>query len=154
MGFLNETGLARFWQHIVTKLGEKLNISDAVGRKGEGDYSEIFNNYTRNVASGSYSHTEGNITIASGNSAHAEGSSTKAIGPSSHAEGMGSIAIGDISHAEGSSKTTGYASHAEGFSVAYNDYSHSEGSGSGNYALVISGEANTTTYTSYKVVEV
>lgn len=73
MGFLNETGLARFWQHIVTKLGEKLNISDAVGRKGEGDYSEIFNNYAGNIASGAASHAEGHDTVAASDYQHVQG---------------------------------------------------------------------------------
>ena len=56
---------------------------------------------TANIASGNYSHAEGNNTKASGINSHAEGADTTASGVSSHAEGGGTIASGYYSHAEG-----------------------------------------------------
>jgi hypothetical protein len=84
-----------------------------------------------NVASGSYSHAEGNSTISSGSYSHAEGNETIAQGLYSHAEGFGAEAIGVASHAEGfSTDSIGSYSHAEGFGTeAVGDYSHAEGAG-------------------------
>lgn len=71
-------------------------------------------NYVNNVASGSYSHAEGNGTSAKGNYAHAEGHQTSASGSSSHAEGELTNANGSYSHAEGTStKANNAAAHAE-----------------------------------------
>ena len=53
------------------------------------------------IASGEYSHAEGNCTIASGESSHAEGYNTTASGNQSHTEGCYTIAYGENSHAEG-----------------------------------------------------
>ena len=47
-----------------------------VGQKYNGGTGEIFNNYANNVASGSYSHAEGNCTTTIGVNSHAEGKST------------------------------------------------------------------------------
>lgn len=111
-----------------------------------GQGAEIFNDYrTRgnnnnngNVASGSYSHAEGNSTTASDYCAHAEGSSTYAKGYQSHAEGYGTIASGNQSHAEGHfSKATSDYCHAEGYSGNANGRgAHAEG-----YSTTASGEA-------------
>ena len=111
-----------------------------------GQGAEIFNDYrTRgnnnnngNVASGSYSHAEGNSTTASDYCAHAEGSNTYAKGYQSHAEGYGTIASGNQSHAEGhSSKATSDYCHAEGYSGNANGRgAHAEG-----YSTTASGEA-------------
>lgn len=68
-----------------------------------------------------YSHAEGNYTKANGNYSHTEGQSTIANEDYSHAEGYGTIAYGENSHAEG-------CGHI------YSQY-------------IISGTANTTTYT-------
>lgn len=57
------------------------------GQVGTGLCAEIFNDYTNNVASGSY--------------AHAEGWTTKAEGLYSHAEGCGTIAKGQAQHVQG-----------------------------------------------------
>lgn len=104
---------------------------------GTGYGSEIFNSSDNN-ASGDYSHVEGTSTTASGECSHAEGSITTASGNQSHAEGYCTTASGGSSHAEGSySKASGRASHAEGYSYQM-----------GYTPIVISGEANTTTYTS------
>lgn len=99
---------------------------------------EVFNDYVTNVASGDYSHAEGNSTTASGEGSHAEGHLTIASGKYAHAEGgeiavpsftYKTIASGAYSHAEGQATTaSGEASHAEGY---YNEvsgnYSHAEG---------------------------
>ena len=94
---------------------------------------EIFNTYTgsnKNVASGNYSHAEGNGTTASGNYSHVEGSSNTASGNYSHAEGNSNTASKMASHVEGSSNTaSGTFSHAEGFNnTASGANSHVEGS--------------------------
>ena len=53
------------------------------------------------IASGDYSHAQGNNTISSGDYSHAEGSKTTAQGLYSHAEGSDTKALGTGSHAEG-----------------------------------------------------
>ena len=81
-------------------------------------YAEIFNDYTYNVATGIFSHAEGERTKAIGQSSHAEGWNTTASGDSSHAEGWNTTASGDRSHAEGLVTTaSGDYSHAEGDST-------------------------------------
>ena len=88
-----------------------------------GQGAEIFNDYrTRgnnntngNVASGAYSHAEGNSTTASGAYSHAKGYKTKAIGYYSHAEGYYTEASGQSSHAGGvNTKATQYVQTAIG----------------------------------------
>ena len=116
----------------------------AIGMVGKG--AEIFNDYrTRgnnnnngNVASGVYSHAEGNSTTAFGAYSHAEGCDTYANGQNSHAEGRSSIASGDNSHAEGrGSEATSNYSHAEGYdTTASGKGAHAEG-----YGTTASGEA-------------
>ena len=82
------------------------------------------------IASGNYSHAEGESTTASGSSSHAEGYNTKAYGGASHAEGGSTTATGSYSHAEGgNTKAYGDASHAEGYNTTSSAaYSHAEGS--------------------------
>lgn len=105
-----------------------------------GDGAEIFNDYrTRtfdsdgasagNIASGAYSHSEGECTSSSGKRSHAEGSWTNSNGNSSHAEGQSTLAAGDMSHAEGwGCNATDDGAHAEGlFTVASGFGSHAEG---------------------------
>ena len=88
-----------------------------VGNSDIGDNSEIFNTYNgdyKNVASGKYSHAEGEDTTASSNYSHAEGYGTTASGECSHAEGYGTTA-------------SGHSSHAEGYcTIASGDYSHTQ----------------------------
>lgn len=82
------------------------------------------------MASGDYSHAEGEATTALGSSSHAEGMNTTALGLYSHSEGNSTTASGDYgSHAEGSNTiASGVGSHAEGSSTtASNYYSHAEG---------------------------
>lgn len=59
----------------------------AVGKKGTGEGSEIFNDYI-NTALGSYSHAEGSGTAALGNYSHAEGKDTIASSNYGHAQGI------------------------------------------------------------------
>ena len=131
-------------------------------------YGEIFNTYSgdyKNVASGNYSHAEGNGTKAKGYNSHAEGSNTTAsdyythsegskttaLRNSSHAEGYNTTASGYFSHAEGSNTTaSGNCSHAEGhYTIASVNYSHIEGN-----ALKASGKnshaQNNNTIANYK----
>lgn len=82
---------------------------------GTGEHSEIFNDYSSNQASGTYSHAEGWMTVADGVESHAENMMTNAIGSMSHAEGY-------------QTETRGMCSHAEGYCTrACGDNSHSEG---------------------------
>jgi hypothetical protein len=81
------------------------------------------------MASGDYSHAEGEGTIASNDGAHAEGRNTTASGRYSHAEGYKTTASSDYSHAEGGyTVASGECSHAEGLDTrAYGYCSHAEG---------------------------
>ena len=115
-------------------------------------YAEIFNDYTNNVATGKFSHAEGNRNTASGEVSHAEGMSTTASGNHSHAEGDSTTASGIVSHAEGNytHANGNYGSHAEGnYTTAGGSESHAEGyyttaSGSKSHA-----EGNYTTASEY-----
>ncbi len=82
-----------------------------------------------NIATGNYSHAEGQSTTASGSVSHAEGNRTIASGDISHAEGHYSEASGNYSHAEGRETiANGENSHAEGYQTTASDsYSHAEG---------------------------
>ena len=63
--------------------------------------SEVFNDYTNNMAAGTYSHAEGYKTTASDNYSHAEGNGAKASSYASHAEGLNTTASNYASHASG-----------------------------------------------------
>ena len=91
------------------------------------------------VASGQYSHAEGESTIASGLNSHAEGESTEATNEWAHAEGAVTKAYGQAAHAEGlTTQATGNGSHAEGeLTEASGPVSHAEGEStiaSGSYS--------------------
>lgn len=107
------------------------NTRNTVGAPGVGDNAEIFNDYTNNTASGTYSHAEGSVTAAFGTSSHAEGYGATAGGAYSHAEGNGTTTNGHSSHAEGNRTTAeGDYSHAEGYGAkASGEASHAEGNG-------------------------
>ena len=100
-----------------------------VGKEGHSECAEIFNDYSNNEASGSYSHAEGAITIASGAYSHAEGYQTTASSSYTHSEGYGAVASGDAAHAEGFvTNAAGDYSHAEGnYTVTEGNSSHAEG---------------------------
>lgn len=94
-------------------------------------YAEIFNDYTHNVATGIFSHAEGEHTTASGDDSHAEGYGTNASSDQSHTEGIVTTTNGLASHAEGQGSTTGTnatAAHAEGsYTIANNESEHAQG---------------------------
>ena len=50
---------------------------DLIGAPGTASFAEVFNDIDNNVASGNYSHAEGNSTTAYGASSHAEGQSRR-----------------------------------------------------------------------------
>ena len=88
---------------------------------GSGLQSEKFND-NNNIASGKYSHAEGEQTEATREAAHAEGYKTYANGNYSHAEGKSTEATGQGSHTEGynenysaSVSARGAGSHIEGY---------------------------------------
>ena len=81
----------------IQKIDDKF-LPTLCGKKGGGKNSEIFNDYSSNIASGIYSHAEGNETTASGYASHAEGGGTTASGECSHAEGEETTASGYASH--------------------------------------------------------
>ena len=96
-------------------------------KTGTGTNSEKFND-NNNVASGEYSHAEGQQTKANGDYSHAEGYRAVADGEYSHAEGKSTNAAGQGSHVEGYNSgydgnvsyiANGTGSHIEGYSQGY-----------------------------------
>lgn len=91
------------------------NVGQIDDTEGASAHGEIFNDYERNEATGSYSHAEGFTTTASGSNSHAEGNDTIASGMSSHAEGSMTEATGNFTHAEGSgTKASSANQHVQG----------------------------------------
>lgn len=115
--------------NVQAQLDSKADSATLIGRVGEGNGSEIFNDYTNNTASGREAHSEGYSTTASGMRSHAEGQSTTASAQATHAEGYNSQATATAAHAEGYyTEATGKYSHAEGYmSKAQEQYAHAEG---------------------------
>ena len=115
--------------NVQAQLDSKADSATLIGRAGEGNGSEIFNDYTNNTAAGRQAHAEGYGTTASGMRAHAEGQSTTASAQATHAEGYNSQATATAAHAEGYyTEATGKYSHAEGYmSKAQEQYAHAEG---------------------------
>ena len=111
---------------LVNSLSEyyDTNIGNGAVIEGKGD-----NDIDTIVASGAFSHAEGENTTASGDYSHAEGAHTKASDFYSHAEGCYTKAEGNSSHAEGSgTEARGNCAHAEGSDTnAFGDYSHASG---------------------------
>lgn len=84
-------------------------------RKGS-DPTGVVEGMLQNVASGEYSHAEGNGTIAAGRDAHSEGFTTAAFGDYSHVEGEGSQRSGKITLTGAANATTyDYESLPSGF---------------------------------------
>ena len=95
--------------------GNLITYRGSTGAAGSGSSSEIFNDYTNNLASGRYSHAEGAWTRAQGDYAHAEGFYTQARGTNAHSQGKYCIAGGVEAHAGGnSSNANGDYSFAHG----------------------------------------
>ena len=96
----------------VSDLDAKANKSDVLLKKSaSGGYYIEENSNTLGqkafatsdtcIASGNYSHAEGNHTNSIGNYSHAEGTGTASYGLASHSEGCGTAANGYCSHAQG-----------------------------------------------------
>ena len=102
--------------------GEWINVTNVPTiNTGSGLQAEKFND-NNNIASGKYSHAEGEQTEATMEAAHAEGYLTHALGNYSHAEGKSTEAFGQGSHTEGynenysaSVSARGNGSHIEGY---------------------------------------
>lgn len=87
---------------------------EAVGYTYDSDKKSFVTGYGT-IASGSYSHAEGDRTKAYERAAHAEGYYAQAYGIASHAEGDNTMATGDCSHAEGyDTGTNNRYEHAQG----------------------------------------
>ena len=121
----------------INKAGESFNNTYTVGYDDStttvsgtvGTASEIFNNTSNIVGTGTYAHAEGYLTTAIGNNAHAEGNATVATNSGTHAEGYMTTASGTQAHAEGNrTLASGTQAHAEGYKTkASGSYSHAEG---------------------------
>lgn len=107
--------------------------------------AEIFNDYSRNIATGMCSHAEGRSTVATGMYSHAEGEQSKSSGYASHAEGS-STASNQYAHGEGDGTTaSGYASHTEGYrTTASGNRSHAEGSETEAFGFISHAEGRLT----------
>lgn len=125
--------------NVQAQLDSKANSATLIGRAGEGNGAEIFNDYTNNTATGREAHAEGYSTTASGMRSHAEGQSSTASAQATHAEGYNTQATATAAHSEGYyTEATGKYSHAEGYmSKAQEQYAHAEG-----YSNTASGEAS------------
>jgi hypothetical protein len=100
------------------------------------DPTGVVEGMLQNVASGEYSHAEGNDTIAAGRSAHAEGTYTAAFGAYSHAEGQSYQAQGTITLTGAASATTyDYVNLPSGFDSSIMRHWYIENNG--KYYLVI-----------------
>ena len=125
--------------NVQSQLDSKADTSTLIGRAGEGNGAEIFNDYDSNTASGRQAHAEGYDTTASGMRSHAEGQSSTASAQATHAEGYNTQATATAAHSEGYyTEATGKYSHAEGYmSKTQEQYAHAEG-----YSNTASGEAS------------
>ena len=134
--------------YIVTASGQ---CAHAEGRMTTASGSTAHSEGSSTKASGDYAHAEGYYATASGDKSHAEGSDTAALDNGSHVEGAGGIASGVASHAEGTNTgALDTSSHAEGYNTAaLGRYSHAEGIGAGysETKIILTGDANATTYT-------
>ncbi len=106
-------------------------------------YAEIFNDYTHNVATGNFSHSEGKQNTVNGEAshaegygntinaihAHAEGHTNTVSADDSHAEGQGNSVSGEYAHVEGyHTNVLSNAGHAEGsYTIANNESEHAQG---------------------------
>ena len=134
-------------------VGDAINSLDLVG-KTTGHGAEVFNDYKNNVATGDYSHAEGENTRAIGIASHAEGVNTSAWGESSHAEGYETSIeeYGHYAHAEGCrTLANGIGSHVEGgetYTTESASYAHAEGYGTvaTNYGQHVQGRWNIKDY--------
>lgn len=92
-------------------------------------YAEIFNDYTYNVATGNFSHSEGKQNTVNGEASHAEGYNNTVNALHAHAEGNRNTVSGNDSHAEGRENiVSGQYAHVEGsYTIANNESEHAQG---------------------------
>lgn len=135
MPFLDETGLAHFWNQIIARLNGKMASKNPEGTgrfsmnrlpdSTIGTFSSTFGN--RNTASDHASFAEGEGTTASRMFAHAEGYFTTASGVASHAEGGGSNRAADFVPDDYTKDNIITVWNTKKFSIAKGQYSHVEG---------------------------
>lgn len=109
-------------------------------------YAEIFNDYTHNVATGNFSHSEGKQNIVNGEASHAEGYGNTINAIHAHAEGHTNTISADDSHAEGQGNTiSGKYAHAEGYkNKVQSNAGHAEGNTTIVSAVNAHAEGNST----------
>ena len=104
-------------------------------------YAEIFNDYTYNVATGDFSHSEGKQNTVNGEASHAEGYGNTINAIHAHAEGHTNTVSADDSHAEGQGNSvSGEYAHAEGY---HNNVLSNAGHAEGNTTTVSAVNAHT-----------
>lgn len=129
-------------------------------------YAEIFNDYTYNVATGNFSHSEGKQNTVNGEASHAEGYGNTINAIHAHAEGQGNSVSGEYAHAEGyHTNVLSNAGHAEGNTAVVSAVnSHAEGNstyvhstaenshteGTGSYTKGVNAHAENSSYANGK----
>ena len=104
-------------------------------------YAEIFNDYTHNVATGNFSHSEGKQNTVNGEASHAEGYGNTINAIHAHVEGHTNTISADDSHAEGQGNSvSGEYAHAEGYK---NKVQSNAGHAEGNTTIVSAVNAHT-----------
>ena len=149
-GFVRKTQLGTYytgvghWYDSYTKSKEYSN-----GKKELPDgtyfpttsYAEIFNDYTHNVATGNFSHSEGKQNTVNGEASHVEGYNNTINALHAHAEGHTNTVLADDSHAEGKENTvSGEYAHVEGYK---NKVEANAGHAEGNTTTVSAVNAHT-----------
>lgn len=109
-------------------------------------YAEIFNDYTHNVATGNFSHSEGKQNSVNGEASHAEGYGNTINAIHAHAEGHTNTVSADDSHAEGQGNSvSGEYAHVEGYHTnVLSNAGHAEGNTTIVSAVNAHAEGNST----------
>lgn len=109
-------------------------------------YAEIFNDYTHNVATGNFSHSEGKQNTVNGEASHAEGYGNTINAIHAHAEGHTNTISADDSHAEGhGNSVSGEYAHVEGYHTnVLSNAGHAEGNTTIVSAVNAHAEGNST----------
>ena len=109
-------------------------------------YAEIFNDYTHNVATGNFSHSEGKQNTVNGEASHVEGYGNTVNAIHAHAEGHTNTVSADDSHAEGQGNSvSGEYAHVEGYHTnVLSNAGHAEGNTTIISAVNAHAEGNST----------
>ena len=109
-------------------------------------YAEIFNDYTYNVATGDFSHSEGKQNTVKGEASHGEGYNNTINAIHAHAEGHTNTVSADDSHAEGQGNSvSGEYAHVEGYHTnVVSNAGHAEGNATTVSAVNAHAEGNST----------